>query len=72
VILPKGLTGLQLWQQARARRPGLKVLFMSGYAANAVQRSGVFDLDAQILSKPFRKADLARMLRLVLDGGDGA
>ncbi len=41
---------------------------MSGYTENAIIHHGRLDADAELLQKPFRKADLARAVRKVLDG----
>jgi PAS domain S-box-containing protein len=68
VVLPRGMNGIEVARRARERQPGLKVLFMSGYAegalAPAVDGFGEFDL----LHKPFRKAELAARLRRALAG----
>ena len=49
------------------RLPGVEVLFMSGYAQDAMNILGQRADDAPLLLKPFRKPELARMLRTVLD-----
>jgi CheY-like chemotaxis protein len=71
VVLPKGMNGPDLARVARSYRPGLKVLFMSGYPRDALSRNSVLDSGMHFLSKPFAKADLARMVREVLDEGNG-
>jgi PAS domain S-box-containing protein len=70
VILPDGMTGPELAEEALALRPGLKVLFMSGYAETTDGRSMLPD-GAELLSKPFAKRDLARRLRGLLDAPAG-
>jgi signal transduction histidine kinase len=67
VVLPKGMNGTALAREARKRRPGLKVLYMSGYTANAIIHHGVLDKGVHLLTKPFRKVELARKIREVLD-----
>jgi len=67
VVLPKGMSGPMLAREAQSRRPELKVLFMSGYTRNAVVHNGVLDEGTHLLMKPFRKADLASKIRLLLD-----
>jgi hypothetical protein len=58
--------GPELARQATALRPGLKVLFTSGYSQNPVKApEGV---DARVLTKPFKRQDLAAMLRSALSG----
>jgi CheY-like chemotaxis protein len=68
VILPGTLTGKQVADAAQRQRPGLKVLFMSGYTENAIVHHGRLDLGVLLLSKPFRATDLARMVRRALAG----
>jgi CheY-like chemotaxis protein len=67
VVLPKGMNGPELAREARARRPGMKVLYMSGYPRAAIFRNGALDADTHLLSKPFAKSELARMVRGVMD-----
>jgi len=66
VILPGGMNGRQLAAEAVKRRPGLKVLYTSGYAENALMHHGRLDPDVQLLPKPYLSSDLARMLRTAL------
>jgi CheY-like chemotaxis protein len=65
VVMPGGITGYQLADQLRAGNPGLKVLFMSGYTELAAAPH--LSKRDQLLSKPFRKQDLGRAIRAVLD-----
>jgi PAS domain S-box-containing protein len=58
VMLGGGMTGKQLALEAGSRRPGLNVLYMSGYAENAIIHHGRLDPGVTLLSKPFRAADL--------------
>jgi len=67
VVMPGGMSGVDLLAEARARRPDLKILFTSGYPEHAT-RNGAALHDAEILGKPYRKAQLARKLRELLDG----
>ena len=65
VVMPGGMFGPELARQATSLRPGLKVLFTSGYSQNPVKApDGVGD--ARILTKPFKRQDLAAMLRSAL------
>lgn len=68
VVMPGGVTGRKLAEQAKARRPGLRILFTSGYTENSILHHGRLDAGVQLLSKPYKKHDLARKLREVLDG----
>ncbi|WP_291622358.1 response regulator, partial [Bradyrhizobium sp.] len=65
VVMPGGMFGPELARQAMQLRPGLKVLFTSGYSQDPVKASDGIG-DARILTKPFRRKDLAAMLRAAL------
>jgi signal transduction histidine kinase/FixJ family two-component response regulator len=69
MIMPGSMNGRQLADQALRRRPSLKVLFTSGYTENTVIHYGRLDAGVLLLAKPYRKADLARMIRSALDAG---
>jgi PAS domain S-box-containing protein len=69
VGLPGGLNGRQVADAARARRPGLKVLFITGYADNAVVAGGGLESGMQIMTKPFDMAALATRVREMLAPG---
>ncbi|KIZ35828.1 ATP-binding protein, partial [Rhodopseudomonas palustris] len=68
VILSGGINGRQLADTLCKDRPRLKVLFTSGYTENAIVHHGRLDAGVHLLAKPYRRAQLAQMLRLVLDG----
>jgi CheY-like chemotaxis protein len=68
VILPGALNGRQLADLVERRRPSSKILFTSGYTENAIIHHGRLDLGVLLLPKPYRKSELARMVRLALDG----
>src|SRR5690606_17051216 len=73
IIMPAGIDGAELAKQARRLRPGLKVLFTSGYTENAIVHSGRLDRGVQLLSKPYRLRELASKIRSALDSpGHGA
>ena len=66
VIMPGGTNGRQLVEEALRRRPDLKTLYTSGYTENAIVHHGRLDSGVLLLAKPYRKSELARMLRLAL------
>jgi signal transduction histidine kinase/ActR/RegA family two-component response regulator len=68
VILTGGVNGKQLADEAVRRKPGLKVLFTSGYTEDAIMHNGRLDPGVLLLTKPYRMADLARMVRLAIAG----
>ena len=67
LVMPK-TDGRLLAAEARRRRPGLKVLFTTGYSAAAAQHSGAAEPEAPLLGKPYTLVELGRKLRQVLEG----
>lgn len=67
VVMPGGMSGLQLAEAARAERPTIRVLYTSGYAENVIVHHGRLDAGLRLLRKPYRLADLARHVRDALD-----
>ena len=67
VIMPGG-TGKALAQELVQAWPNLKVIFMSGYADEAIGKHGVLEPGVEFLPKPFAPVDLAHKVRAVLDG----
>ena len=63
VGLPGGMNGRQLADAARARRPDLKVLFITGYAENAVIGNGLLAPGMELLTKPFAMSTLGTRIR---------
>jgi CheY-like chemotaxis protein len=67
VVLPGGMTGADISREAKARHPGLRVLFATGYARNAIIHHGRLDPGVELLTKPFTYAELATKVREMLD-----
>jgi PAS domain S-box-containing protein len=67
IIMPGSMNGRQLADEVRKRRPRCKLLFTSGYTENAIIHHGRLDPGVLLLAKPYRKANLAQMLRQALD-----
>jgi CheY-like chemotaxis protein len=67
VGLPGGVNGRALADAARSARPGLRVLFTTGYTRNAILHNGVLDQGVHFIAKPFNLATLAAKVREVLD-----
>jgi len=68
VIMPGAMNGRQLADAIVTARPDLKVLFTSGYTENAIIHHGRLDQGVLLLAKPYRKSDLAKMIRKALEG----
>ncbi len=66
VVMPGEMAGRALAAKAMAMRPGLKVLFASGYFEGALVGKGQLETDVQFLAKPYRKKELARKIEEVL------
>jgi len=65
VVMPE-MGGRELADLAGARRPGLRVLFTSGYAENAIVHDGRLDEGVKLLAKPYRRHELAQAVREIL------
>ena len=68
VVMPGGMNGRQLADEAVRRRPGLKVLFTTGYTRNAIVHHGRLDAGVQMIGKPFSLGELSTKVRALLDG----
>ena len=66
VVLP-GKNGRELANEVEARRPGVKVIFMTGYSRNAIVHQGRLDRGIELISKPLIEGVVARKIRQVLD-----
>jgi CheY-like chemotaxis protein len=65
-VVMAGMTGREVFEQLRAQRPALKVLFMSGYNDDEVVRRGIVDARAPFLQKPFALGTIPQKVRDVL------
>jgi CheY-like chemotaxis protein len=66
IVMPGGMDGIEMIEQARILRPALRVLFTTGFTNAAVANNNRATGDDLLLSKPYRKADLAAKLREAL------
>jgi DNA-binding response OmpR family regulator len=62
-----GISGRELAERLKAKRPATRVLFMSGYTEDAIIRHGVYTAQASFIGKPFSPASLTAKVRDVLD-----
>jgi PAS domain S-box-containing protein len=67
IVMPGGMNGRQLADEAQRRRPGLKVLFTTGYTRNAIVHHGRLDPGVQMIGKPFSFEELGAKIRALLD-----
>ena len=68
IIMPGAVSGRKLAEQAAEIKPGIKILFTSGYAENSIFHNGRLDPGVEFLSKPYDRERLAMTVRRVLDG----
>jgi PAS domain S-box-containing protein len=68
VGLPGGMNGRQMADASRVRRPGLKVLFITGYAENAVVGNGHLEAGMHVMTKPFGMEALATRIKELING----
>jgi len=66
IVMPGGIDGTELASKARQKRPDLKVLFTSGFPGASLTNSGTLDPNDVLLSKPYRKHELAKALQEIL------
>ena len=67
VVMPGDYNGRELAEEATKRRPGLRVLYMTGYSRDAIMRDGRLDPGVHLLGKPFSMEELAAKVRDRLD-----
>jgi CheY-like chemotaxis protein len=67
VVMPGGMTGCQLGDEVARRQPGTGILYTSGYTENAIVHRGRLGEGVLLLTKPYRKSELTRMVRLALE-----
>jgi CheY-like chemotaxis protein len=67
LVLPKGLSGVEVARRAREMIPTLRVLLTSGYSEEVFEHHGRPEKDTPLLRKPYRRRELAEMLRKVLE-----
>ncbi len=66
VVMPGGMTGRMLAEQATKMRPSLKVLYTSGYTQDVIVHEGRVDEGLLLLSKPYSRVELAQKIRTAL------
>jgi PAS domain S-box-containing protein len=67
VVLPEGMSGRELAENARRLFPAIRILYTTGYTRNAIVHNGRLDAGVHLLSKPFTAESLAKKIRALLD-----
>ena len=67
LMMPGGMSGVDLLREARRARPSLRALLTSGYPAQVIEVRNAAPTEAPLLGKPYRKRELARAIRAALD-----
>jgi CheY-like chemotaxis protein len=67
MVMPEGVSGVELAEKLLAAQPGLKIIFTSGYTADEVSPEVLSRTRAQFLQKPYNHASLAKAVRNCLD-----
>ena len=70
VVLPGGMNGVEIAEEAKRIHPNIKVLFTTGYAENAVVHNGMLDPGVTLVNKPYRRVALLEKVRAILDSED--
>ncbi len=68
VVMPGGMSGVELAEKLRASKPALKVIFNSGYVVDEMNEAFLARINARFLQKPYTRTTLARAIRQALDG----
>jgi len=68
IIMPGGMNGRELAEAVRLRRPGVRVLYTSGYTDDTIVHEGHLDPGVALLQKPYRKSELSQKIREMLAG----
>jgi CheY-like chemotaxis protein len=67
VVLPGGMTGRELADRALRTRPGLPILYTTGFSRNAIVHQGRLDGDVNFLGKPYTQSEVEQRVRALLD-----
>ncbi|ACB79745.1 histidine kinase famiy protein [Methylorubrum populi] len=71
LIMPGGMNGVMLARAARERQPRIRVLLTTGYAEASMERTDAGGTEFEIINKPYKRMELARRVRRVIDGPTG-
>jgi PAS domain S-box-containing protein len=68
IVMPGGMSGVDLVQRARVLRPGLRIIYSSGFPAEALAEKNMQLMDGPLLHKPYQRAEFAAMIQCVMEG----
>ena len=68
IVIPGGMNGVELVQQVHALRPEIKIIYSSGFTANALAERSLTLMGCPLLHKPYQRGEFAAMIREVLEG----
>jgi PAS domain S-box-containing protein len=71
LIMPGGMNGVMLARAARERQPKIKILLTTGYAEASLERTDAGGIEFEVINKPYKRLELARRVRRVIDGPTG-
>ncbi len=71
VVMPGGMNGVELVQRALALRPSLKIIYSSGFPAEALAEKSMLLVDAPLLRKPYQRAEFDAIIHLVMKSSNG-
>ena len=70
IALPGGMNGVEIAEEVKRIQPGIKVLYTTGYAENAVAHNGQLDPGVTLVNKPYRRAELLEKVREIFSSED--
>jgi DNA-binding LytR/AlgR family response regulator len=70
IVMPGQINGAELVQQARILRPDLKVIYSSGFPAEALAEKSNPLIDAPLLRKPYQRSEFAAIIHRVMEAGN--
>jgi CheY-like chemotaxis protein len=68
IVMPGGMNGVELAHKARALRPDLKIIYSSGFPAEALAERSLPLVDGPLLHKPYQRSEFAAMIHRVMEG----
>jgi two-component SAPR family response regulator len=70
IVMPGGMNGVELAKRALVLRPGLKIIYSSGFPAEALEEKSMPLINGPLLHKPYQRAEFTAIVRRVIEGND--